>query len=63
MRRFARLFLFVTALAVGGVLGYELLSNFESLGSLNWVLFMITCLVLGEVFHLIDKWICEHHKK
>jgi len=59
MRRFERLLLFAVALAVGGSLGHWLLSGS---GTLNWIVFMMTCLVLGEIFHQIDKWICEHQK-
>ena len=60
MRRFERLLLFVAALVVGGMLGYKLLS---CSGPFKYLIFMVACMLLGEVFHLIDKWICENHKK
>jgi len=52
MKHFGRLLLFVAALAVGGGLGHLLLSDFDPV---KMIFFIVCCLALGEVFHWIDR--------
>ena len=52
MQYFERMLLLVIALAVGGGLGYKLLSDFEPV---KMIIFAICCLILGEIFYRIDK--------
>ncbi len=54
MKHFARLFLLLLALAVGGGLGWLLLPEFEPLKMLA---FGALCMALGEVFFRLDGWI------
>lgn len=56
MKHFERLLMLVIALAVGGGLGYKLLYSFEPV---KMIIFAIACVILGEVFHQIDKGISK----
>lgn len=52
MKHFERLLLLFIALVIGGLLGYMLLPNFEPV---KMIVFIIACLILGEVFYQVDK--------
>ena len=52
MMKMAMALLFILALAIGGGLGYILLQGSEPL---NMSIFAVACVLLGEVFHQIDK--------
>ena len=52
MNNFKRLLLLAVALAVGALLGYLLLLDFEPI---KISIFAVACVVLGEVFSQIDK--------
>lgn len=52
MKHLERLLLLVIALAAGGGLGYMLLPQFDPV---KMCIFGISCLILGEIFHQIDK--------
>ncbi|WP_191905370.1 hypothetical protein [Flintibacter sp. KGMB00164] len=56
MKRFGRFLLLVLALMVGGGLGSALLSGPEPV---KIILFMVACLILGNIFYQIDKKISE----
>ena len=47
-----RLLLLIAALSIGGSLGYKLLIGFESV---KIILFIVSTVILGEVFYQIDK--------
>ncbi len=47
-----RLVLLVIVLVIGGLLGYKLLVGFEPV---KITLFVVSTIILGEVFHQIDK--------
>lgn len=52
MKQLKRYLLLVAALAVGGGLAHKLLSNFEPV---NLLLFMLCCSLFGRIFYQIDK--------
>lgn len=52
MKHLSRLLLLVIALAVGGLLGYFLLPDFE-IGKM--IIFGAMCFVLGEILYQVDK--------
>ncbi len=52
MMKMAKALLFILALAIGGGLRYILLQGSEPL---NMSIFAVACVLLGEVFHQIDK--------
>lgn len=52
MKHLSRLLLLVIALAVGGLLGYFLLPDFE-LGKM--IIFGAMCVLLGEILYQVDK--------
>ncbi|HIZ54650.1 MAG TPA: hypothetical protein H9671_00385 [Firmicutes bacterium] len=56
MKHFQRLLLLTLALAMGGGLGYLLLPDFEPV---QMILFSAACLVLGEIFYQVDKYISK----
>ncbi len=56
MKRLGRFLLLVLALMVGGGLGSALLSGPEPV---KIILFMVACLILGNIFYQIDKKISE----
>lgn len=56
MKNIIRIVLFVAALAIGGELGAILLTDFEPVKT---AIFAISCGVLGEALHQIDKKISE----
>ncbi len=51
-KHFIRLLMFVSALVIGGILGYKLLVGYEPI---KITLFVICVIVLGAVYHQIDK--------
>ncbi|MFA9466675.1 MAG: hypothetical protein ACERKN_20630 [Velocimicrobium sp.] len=52
MKRILRILLFMFAIAIGGVLGNYLLLDFELY---KMCFFGVACIVLGYVFHAVDK--------
>ena len=52
MKHLSRLLLLAIALAIGGLLGYFLLPNFEPI---KMIIFGAACFVLGEVLYQVDK--------
>jgi hypothetical protein len=52
MKRILRILLFVFAIAIGGVLGNNLLMGFELY---KMCFFGVACIVLGYAFHAVDK--------
>lgn len=52
MKRILRILLFILAIAIGGVIGNNLLICFEMY---KMCFFGVACIVLGYVFHAIDK--------
>ncbi len=52
MKHLQRLLLLIIAFAVGGILGHKLLSDFEPV---KMIMFVIICVTLGEIFYQIDK--------
>lgn len=51
-KHIARLLLLIAALVIGGGLGYKLLVGFEPI---KITLFVVSVIILGEVFYQIDK--------
>ena len=56
MKKTLRMLLFVFAIAIGGLLGYYLLTEFELS---NICFFGAACILLGYVFHAVDKKLME----
>ncbi len=52
MKKVFRIILFITALAIGGLLGTIFLVGFETL---EMLVFFAVCGLLGVLFHQIDK--------
>ncbi len=52
MKKTLRILLFVFALVIGGFLGWYLLSGYELT---KMLIFVIACILLGYVFHEVDK--------
>lgn len=52
MKGILKILLFIIAIAIGGVLGNNLLICFDLY---KICLFGVTCIVLGNVFHPVDK--------
>lgn len=49
---FTRLLLLIISLVIGGALGYKLLVGFEPIKT---TMFVVSVIILGEVFYQIDK--------